>query len=295
MIILYILTLMEFNSLNCLPNKEHDFSCYTTNSLIYIRDKWNLKTNDNRKIEDDDPKEIWKKLKEYLYNSCKNEKCWLRSNFIKHNLNEELLTYTFAPQKPKSWIKNDSKWLDSNNIIDVMKQYEYKYPEYSFIGPSPVDYNYIKYGNECVWPELCNFDIKHHIQNNVKKIGIIFNTDPHYKSGEHWVSLFINLNSNNHYIFYFDSNGDKIPQKINDFKKNVISQYKKLYDKPLKYINNYNISHQKKDGQCGMYCLYHIVKLIESEDNYILFTDKKNTISDNSVKKLRNIYYNNIE
>jgi len=50
---------MEFNSLNCLPNKEHDFTCYTTNSLIYIRDKWNLKTNDNRKIEDDDPKEIW--------------------------------------------------------------------------------------------------------------------------------------------------------------------------------------------------------------------------------------------
>ena len=25
------------------------------------------------------------------------------------------------------------------------------------------------------------------------KLGIVFNTDPHYKSGQHWISLYIDL------------------------------------------------------------------------------------------------------
>ena len=26
-----------------------------------------------------------------------------------------------------------------------------------------------------------------------KQIGFIFNTDPHYKSGQHWISLFVDI------------------------------------------------------------------------------------------------------
>ena len=43
---------------------------------------------------------------------------------------------------------------------------------------------------ECVWDELCNFNLSDEINKKKnKKIGIIFNTDPHYKGGAHWVFL----------------------------------------------------------------------------------------------------------
>ena len=31
---------------------------------------------------------------------CNNEKCWLRQQFIKYNLDKNLLSYTFAPDRP---------------------------------------------------------------------------------------------------------------------------------------------------------------------------------------------------
>ena len=49
-------------------------------------------------------------------------------------------------------------------------------------------------------------------------MGIVFNTDPHYKDGEHWISLFVNLSgshlNNNPGIYYFDSFGRKPPTQI---------------------------------------------------------------------------------
>ena len=49
------------------------------------------------------------------------------------------------------------------DILNVMKQYEHIYPNFEFIGPSPIDYDtHLSYG-ECVWEELCKFNL----QNNI--------------------------------------------------------------------------------------------------------------------------------
>ena len=40
---------------------------------------------------------------------------------------------------------------------------------------------------------------------SLNKIGIIFNTDPHNKSGSHWISLFIDVKKK--IICFFDSVG----------------------------------------------------------------------------------------
>ena len=37
--------------------------------------------------------------------------------------------------------------------------------------------------------EICNFNLNKMIKNK-KKIGFIFNLDPHTKGGSHWVSMF---------------------------------------------------------------------------------------------------------
>ena len=53
------------------------------------------------------------------------------------------------------------------------------------------------------------------INKGKTKIGVIFNTHPHYKSGEHWISLFINVKKGE--IFFFDSAGSRVPKKIEKF------------------------------------------------------------------------------
>ena len=51
----------------------------------------------------------------------------------------------------------------------------------------------------------CKFDLKDYLKEGKNKIGIVFNMDPHYKSGSHWISLFINVKKK--VIFFFDSVG----------------------------------------------------------------------------------------
>ena len=56
--------------------------------------------------------------------------------------------------------KNPYAWLNSDDIIKVMNQYEKKYKNFKFIGPSPIDFQDKKFYGNCVWEELCNFSIK---------------------------------------------------------------------------------------------------------------------------------------
>lgn len=107
---------------------------------------------------------------------------------------------SFAPVSPPEWKKNPHEWLSSIDINDVMKQYEKAYNSFDFIGPSPIDFDTRKMYGECVWDELCNFNLKEQIKNGKTKIGIIFNTDPHNKSGQHWISMFINIKKKRKYF-----------------------------------------------------------------------------------------------
>ena len=44
------------------------------------------------------------------------------------------------PPMPEEWKSDPDKWLDSNNIRDVMKQYEQAHPDFKFLGPYPIDF-----------------------------------------------------------------------------------------------------------------------------------------------------------
>ena len=139
----------------------------------------------------------------------------------------------------------------------------------------------------CVWEELCNFNLKKYFENNKTKIGIIFNTDPHYKSGTHWIALFIDLKKR--FIYYFDSNGDRVPKEINRFIERVKRQGHQL-NIDFTVSNNVGFVHQFNDGQCGMYSIYFIVELAKETKNYNFFNTKR--IKDTEMKNLRKKYYN---
>jgi hypothetical protein len=274
----------KFKELNCSPKKNHSFTCYSSHSLNKLKLLWNKRYPD-RQITTNNSKEIWEQLKKYLANSCNTERCWLQQNFAIDNLDTELKNYTFAPKSPPSWKKNPNEWLDSNDINRVMRQYEQTYPNFNFIGPSPIDFNKKKLFGQCVWNDLCNFDLESQIKQGKNKIGIIFNTDPHHLNGSHWICLFINIKEN--LIYYFDSVAERIPTQVKKFIKMVQKQGKSL-NIDLKYERN-KVEHQKSDTECGMYVLFVITQLLQNKMTLDMFNER---IPDKEMEKLRKILFN---
>ena len=114
--------------LGCSPNVTHnkEYTCYSKSSLIKLKNLWNERHPDLL-IESNDDREIWKSLKDYMTHVCDVEKCWLKQNFIKDKLTDELKNYTFLPETPKKWKTNKNEWLNSLDIERVMQQYEKKH------------------------------------------------------------------------------------------------------------------------------------------------------------------------
>lgn len=262
-------------------------TCYTNEALIKLRTFWNARHPD-QKITSNDPRTIWESLNKNLSGTCHNESCWLRQKFIDEKVAKELRNYTFAPEAPNSWSKNPSEWLSSTDIEKVMRQYEKAYPCFEFLGPSPIDYDaHVEYG-ECVWEELCKFNLKSFVKRGKFKIGVIFNLDKHYQPGSHWVSLFINLKKG--YIFYFDSTGEPEPIEVKKLVNMVQRQAKELGMGELRFVVNDRV-HQKGNNECGMYSLYAIATQLKDQRNPETFL-KGGEITDQSMHSLRNKYFN---
>ena len=280
--------LRGFTKLNCSPeNKNKSYTCYSVSDLYKLQDMWNARHPDDP-IKTKNTKQIWEQLKQYYANVCNKESCWVRQMTKNTKLEHELLD-AFAPESPKNWKKNPNEWLSSIDILQVMNQYEKKYKCFTFLGPSPIDYDTHKLNNECVWEELCHFKLADHLNKKHTKIGVIFNLDPHYKSGSHWVSLFIN--TKNKTIFFFDSTGQAAPSQITKFANTVIDQGKKLRE-PIDFIfdQNYPIEHQYGNTECGIYSIFFITHMIE--DKITTHYLKTHILKDKYIEKFRKVYYN---
>lgn len=281
-------TIKHYKKLNCSPEASTTgFTCYSTDDLYKLRDLWNKRHPDNP-IKTNNNKEIWVKLKDYYSNVCNKETCWVRQLVKDTKLEKDLLD-AFAPESPKEWIKNPNEWLSSIDILKVMNQYEKKYKCFDFLGPSPIDYDTKKLYGECVWDELCKFNLQKFIDRGISKIGVIFNLDPHYKGGSHWVSLFINIKKK--IIFYFDSAGETIPKQIKKFADEVAKQGLQL-KKPIdfKFDQNYPVEHQYGNTECGIYSIFFITHMLEDKINghYL----KTHILKDKYMEKFRNVFYN---
>ena len=263
------------NDLRCAPNKKLiNGTCYSIEQLKKIANAFNKK-NDDKIIYDDNTskKRLLYRLiiKLSKYTDCDNQICWL--NIYNDN---EMNTNTFRPIGPAN--QGNFKWLSNIDINAVMKQYEYLYKDFLFLGSFPVDFydiGMIKLDNN-------KLDF---LYNNTPKLGIIINLDKHNLSGSHWISLFINLKNNN--IFFSDSVGDEPPIYIKKFIK-FISDY--LISKHNK---NTNIQINKKqiqygNSECGVFSINFILNLLQYENINYYFNNAPN---DSEVNKCRNVYF----
>jgi len=280
----------HLKKLNCSPKPKgeiNDFSCFTNNSLYKLKDLWNARHPDV-KITSNSPKEIHRLISEKLSGICNKESCWIKQKAIFGPIQSDMAD-SFAPESPIEWKKNPNEWLSSIDIINVMKQYEKAYKCFDFIGPTPIDFDTRKLYGECVWDELCNLSIADQIKEGKTKIGIIFNTDPHNRPGQHWISMFINIKKKQ--IFFFDSTGDKPVKEIMALVERIKQQGLNLKNKiNFKFDSNEGVEHQYGNTECGIYSLYFIVHMLEDKtsEQYL----KTHILKDEYMNKFRHIYFN---
>lgn len=283
----------RFNKLKCSPEltlqqtkRLSRFTCYDSKRLKSLKREWN-NYNPDDKITDKDDFQIWKQLKQKMSKQCKDERCWLDQPFMEDKCKFKTHENIFSPKMPDKWKSNIYTWLNSNDIIKLMKQYKRAYPNFMFIGPSAIDFDSKDVFGNYVYAELANLDINS-IKSKKNKIGIILNLDTHDKPGSHWVCMFIDLAKK--FIFYFDSNGDKPPVEVDRFVDRIKKQSVQVYGKEFKYSDNRNIEHQYLDGTCGIYALYVIIELLMGKKTPAYL--KKHRITDKMMTKHRFIYFN---
>jgi len=288
--------------MNCSPMVDKKTpvkgSCFTEDVLQLLKQSYN-KHHLNNPIESESPTKIWNELKERL-KTCDKEDCWLDEIKDKRT-RKKIDQYIFAPDHPDEWFKNPKEWLSNFDIDGVLKQYMETYKDFYAPPCSPIDYDVKpkEMNGNCVSNELCSFNLADHIKNGKTKYGIVFNLSPHTSGGSHWVSAYIDTTDK--FVFYMDSAGNKIPNKIHNFLDTIIQQGLEM-NSPIefKYYENYPLEHQMGNSECGMFSLFFIITMLSNKaDNKIFHNTnekinffKNKRIPDKYVFRFRKIYFN---
>jgi hypothetical protein len=235
------------------------------------------------------PRAILKKLQPVAA-ECENglaEHCMLDkipSTVIPDAEKEQLRKDYLRPRYPNEWLKDEDQWLDNFQIASVMKQYEASCPHFKFIGVVPIDFSapdpYAKTEKKCMNQEFCLVDLEAEKAAGKTVLGAVFNLDPHYKGGSHWVGLTVDLLRNK--VYYFDSYGVKPPMQVARYMRYLHTL------EPRLVLESNGRRFQYTDTECGMYSLYFIICMING-DNFTEFC--RNPIADKWMRKYRKILF----
>lgn len=227
---------------------------------------------------------LWHEIDQKMKPICKTERCWKRH--LKMDDTKE-----FRPPMPTAWKKDMNSWLNNYNILHVLKQYEASHSDFVFYGPVPVDFYADRKHGTCLQKELCQLKLKELIKQHKYKIGIVFNLDYHDQSGSHWVAMFINILSGD--IYYYDSYAYPYPKEIKHFADKVAEQGKQIKAQHSKlhvpfHLHFNPIRHQFGNSECGVYCIYFIIQMLEGIpfDTFI-----HNGLNDKQINQYRLIFF----
>jgi hypothetical protein len=246
--------------MNCAPGIPESYTCYSYNDLKKIAEAYTKTTGRIIYNPQMTKKELWNAIHSTARTICNyNDVCLLTLPSSKQNLQTTMIHHrTFLPNKPTS------DYLYTSDIFNVLSQFQNKYRDFLFIGPTPADiYPLLKSStnnNDATFLEKL-------IRHGFKKIGIVFNHDVHTGAGTHWVPIYIDLFPlfKNHQIAieYCDSYGKqptaRILKWINLIKENI---EKTMDIHVIIKINSTN--HQQDDNtNCGIYSINFILKRLE--------------------------------
>jgi hypothetical protein len=185
-----------------------------------------------------------------------------------------------------------------------MKQYEIAYKHFRFMGVVPIDFSApspyqtipsvgsratsaatattaaTTTEKKCMNQQFCTVNLKEERAAGHTLLGAIFNLDPHYLSGSHWVGLAIDLKQN--YVYYFDSYGLPPPQQIAHYMRYLTIQEPKLE------LQSNGRRFQYSNTECGIYSIYFLIRMIQGE-SFKKFC--KTSISDKWMLKFRKVLF----
>ena len=132
--------------------------------------------------------------------------------------------------------------------------------------------------------------MKKHLEKGQDRIGVVFNTDPHNKPGQHWMSMYMDLSGKNMGgipgIYFFDSYGRKPGQEVRK-RRDKVKKQGKACNNPVKYFYN-DKCYQNRDAQCGMYSIHFIKEMLKG----IQFKEYlKSGLSDKLMIDVRDNYF----
>lgn len=278
------LDLSDYQEFECAPfvdpkiweDKERKYAtCYTSNQLQNIIHAYNQEHANDPIILKKDTKDqylLWQALRSKLMSVCDSDVCWMSLPFVNSYLKpeqiEEMQTQ-FRPVMPME--KNGDTfevWLSNIDIDNVMRQYEIKFTNFKFLGCFPCDW--AKYISHYALDEN---SVRKCLDNGFDQIAVIFNTGTLKSGGQHWVCAFMDFKNEgkNYSIEYFDSVGNPCQKDIRKWLdnteriiNNICSKKKNKKDYCDKSIvrvsQGKRESHQTRGGECGVYCLYFIVR-----------------------------------
>ena len=214
------------------------------------------------------------------------EHCLLDRAPLDDTVKKTLRKQYLRPHRPKAWDADPDMWLDNYNIMHVMKQYEEAFPWFTFMGVFPIDFSapdpYTK-ERKCLHKEICDLNLTNEYNKGKRGIGMVFNLDPHYKGGSHWVGLYINIkNIKKPHVDYFDSYGYATPPLIARLMRSFKLQ-----------INHCQLGRNARrfqygNSECGMFSMYFIICMMHG----ISFKDFcKDSVSDDFMLQLRKILF----
>jgi hypothetical protein len=201
----------------------------------------------NEKIPEGPSEKVWETILKKFSKQCKSS----RSECIfSHMMNK--------PKSPTSWITKPTDWLSDKDIDEVEKEFMVLIKEYKFLGCVSIDFDLKSPEGKCIVDALCSTQLKELYKTGKTKIGIVFNTDVHTGSGEHWMALYCDISPEvEPRITFFDSYSEKPSKEI----KRLMLRWKdewdstKIHNKKMETTYN-STRHQYKNSECGMYCLY---------------------------------------
>ena len=289
----------------CAPGREgnngrRSYTCFDKSELLELARTWNRSaTGGDQKIptRQRSKRQLWNALYRQLGGHCDTEYCWTKHPRLK-TTGGKIARNSFRPSRPRAWARKPTEWLSNVDILRVLEQYEDKYDDFLFVGPVPIDFEEMKRGGtrggtrDCVAPELCKLNLQEWWDDRVRRVGIVFNLDPHDMSGSHWVSLFADLSKG--VVHYYDSYGLHAQDEIRVLIDSMVKQGSALrhrYGKPF-YSTANTRRVQFKNSECGVYCVHFISQMLEGVKykDYIA-----NGISDKQMNTYRTVFFNPLQ
>lgn len=279
----------------CSPNTQEIYeqtkTCYTLQQLRLIGKKYKT-THANSTLK------LYVSKKELLQSLVTilrvHESKWHSLPFMNgvNESNKLALKDSFKPNKPNSWKLNEKEWLNTDDIMNVMTQYEVKYHSFTFLGVYPMDFAQKLSLNQCVGQTMCDFNVKDLLLQKKTQCGVVLNIDYHTEPGSHWVSLYIGLSPRlkNFGCFYIDTSSHSAPIEVVNFMKNVRKQIREHYKKTKRTFvlmeNKKQI--QFENTECGMFSIYFLLQFLQRKEFKQIINSP---IDDEKVHMLRDEYF----